>query len=156
MDLTVTLDDGTTLPLAECDWALLRPCGCAEAISLAVVDDDEVLATAQMAFAGFEPTARKRESMIGNGYTVKLMRRHEASDLFLAKCVHESIFRSVVTCTGPDGSSWTNVYGPYRTRNTARGVATLKNRSRNRWGIEDPVKRETVIQRATVSWEDLP
>jgi hypothetical protein len=154
MDLSVTLDDGTTLPLADLDWALLKPCGCAEAICLAVIDDEEVLPTAQMAFAELEPVKRKRESMIANGYTVKLVRGPEASRLFSTKCEHESVFRAVVTSTRDDGTTWTNTYGPYASRNTAKGVATLKNRHGYHW--DTPVKREIKIQRATITWEDLP
>ena len=154
MDLTVTLDDGFTYSLDVCDWALLRPCGCAEAITMAVVNEQEVLPTAPMAFASLEPVKRKRESMTANGYTVKLMKRHDAATLFSKKCTHGSIFRAVVTSTREDGTTWTSTYGPYASRNTAKGVATLKNGRHYYWNAA--VKREVKIQRATVTWEDLP
>lgn len=153
MDLTVTLDDGATLPLSACDWALLKPCGCATAITLAVVADGEVLASPQAAFASLEPLKRKRDMLTANGYTIKLMRRHEASALFLTKCTHAEAFRAVVTYTRENGSQYTNTYGPYATRNTARGVATLKTRYYRRW---DTTKCEIKIQRATITWQDMP
>lgn len=150
LDLTATLD-GVQHKLEDLDWALIRPCGCAEAICLAVLGEDEVLASEQAAFVSFEPVKRKRESMIAHGYTIKLMKRPAASNLFLTKCTHESVYRARITYTRPDSSSWTNTYGPYRTLNTARGVATQK--AGRYWPVGE---REVKIQRATITWEDMP
>jgi hypothetical protein len=151
---TVDLGDGP-VSLEDHDWALLKPCGCAVAITLSVVSEEEVLATAEMAFAALEPHKRMRERLTRYGYTVRLLPRKQASALFLAKCTHELIYRAVITHKRENGPSWTNTYGPYRTLNTARGVATQKTRSRWRWGNEPDPTTTVAIQQGIVTWGDM-
>lgn len=98
LDLTVTLD-GVQHKLEDLDWALLKPCGCTEAITLAVCWD-EVLANAAAAWRSFEPHKRDRERLIKRGYTVKLMPRQDAAALFYRsapKCTHYLKGRKVDT-----------------------------------------------------------
>lgn len=89
MNFTVTLDDGRVLPLAECDWALIRPCGCPEAIMHATGWDtiaDESVAWKQLYDLGPE---RERETLRRAGWTVKLMPIDEAVAAFMTRCTHQ-------------------------------------------------------------------
>lgn len=93
MNFTVTLDDGRSFPLTECDWALLRPCGCPEAIMHATgawgdVIGDESGAWKQLYDLGPE---RERETLRRVGWTVKLMPIDEAVAAFMAKCPHREV-----------------------------------------------------------------
>ncbi|MFF2100915.1 hypothetical protein [Streptomyces sp. NPDC058202] len=69
--LTVTVD-GQPVPLDDCGWFELRPCGCIDSAIVAVVGD-RVIATADQALRHWHSTKRQREARVRDGITVELM-----------------------------------------------------------------------------------
>jgi hypothetical protein len=81
--------DGVQVPASECDWQLIAPCGCVFGMSV-VERDGEFLGTEEQAWREFEPRARDRKRMTSKGYTVRIARRGDGVDAFLAGCTHRS------------------------------------------------------------------
>lgn len=87
MKLMVELD-GVTVPLADCDYVLWKPCGCPRGVSVARLD----VVTEDDAWKSFFPTKRERERVQRQGHRMELMTHTrylaEVYELMRAKCPH--------------------------------------------------------------------
>lgn len=96
-ELMVRLDDGQTVPLADCEWVFYEPCGCPRGVMAAVILDrpmhDEDTAFYEFFDDGYKRTtaaAVKRERK--RGVTAELMSveryRAEVNPRLRGKCPH--------------------------------------------------------------------
>lgn len=99
-ELTVTLDDGTTAPLAKCDWVFYKPCGCPRGV-MDAVSVEWILHNEGLAFYAFFDDGsgkRKTEALvrreIKRGVTAELMTHQryvaEISPAMRSACPHMS------------------------------------------------------------------
>ena len=81
--------DGEAVPLADCDWVLWAPCGCAPGVLVA-----REAATEDAAWREFYPKKRDRDRMQRDGYRMELVTharwREEISELMRTPCPHET------------------------------------------------------------------
>lgn len=65
--------DGTPVPIAECSWLLVAPCGCVAGITVAGrMGDIAPITTADQALKDFTPNAVARKRSIAVGWSVRL------------------------------------------------------------------------------------
>jgi hypothetical protein len=98
-ELKVTLDDGTTAPLAKCDWVFREPCGCPRGVMMAVIGST-VLHDEDTAFLDFFREGDKRKAVAlvkrerARGVTAELVTheryRAEVAPAMLKRCPHKT------------------------------------------------------------------
>lgn len=79
---------GNPVPASECDWALVRPCGCVVGACLVECQGRRIATDERAAWREFYPTARERKRVQQQGYTVRIGRRNETVRLLGVDCTH--------------------------------------------------------------------
>lgn len=79
------LDDGQVLPLADCDWIMWAPCGCACGVTVAEFRDGEALTTAEAVWKDWYPNARERLKRREQGFTLTLISHARYAEEVLPK-----------------------------------------------------------------------
>lgn len=100
--------DGEEVPLTECDWIQVAPCGCINAVQVAqLTGSPHVVPDADAAAIGFTATETKVEAERDRkaGFVVKLVRHEDFRKMDFGGCTCEPKWGLTVTPI-PDGYEW--------------------------------------------------
>lgn len=107
----IAMIDGEDVPLTECDWLHIAPCGCACGIAMAEMkNSDHVIADEDAAHLEFTATQTQREVKRDKaaGFTVRLIKHatfQADRGILTLECPHEPKW-GIEPIPTPDGYGW--------------------------------------------------
>lgn len=118
--------DGQPVPIEECDWIQVAPCGCVCAVTVAASRGEVYAATPDQAKEQFADSKAMRERDDEDGFTVRVIKHSEfkAMDDF-GRCSHTPKWGRPEAVV-PEGHSWAVVNRPYGRRSSTKHLVPVE------------------------------